>query len=248
MSLPIKNSVAFVTGSNRGIGRAIVEALLERGAKKVYAAARNISSLDSLASSHPGRVVPVALDVTNADQITDVQKIAPDVNLLVNNAGYAVMKDTFAVSDEDARALFEINYWGPFNLTRAFAPAIVENGGGIIVNIASVVALTNFPFVSSYSDSKAAVHSLVSGTRLQLADKGVTVMGVYPGPVDTDMAKDVPMEKSSPQDVAAEILDGIESGADEVFPDPFAKTFAAAYFAGHKALELQVAASAAQEA
>jgi NAD(P)-dependent dehydrogenase (short-subunit alcohol dehydrogenase family) len=242
MSKKIEGTIALVTGSNRGIGRALVEALLDRGATKVYATARDASRLDDLQARHGDRVVPLSLDVTDAQQVRSVAADAGDVQLLINNAGFAGDPNTYGVDElDDARREFEVNYFGTLETMRAFAPILKDNGGGSIVNISSVAGLVNFPFLPSYSDSKAALHSATQGARLLLGGQGTHVMGVYPGPVDTDMAKGIDMPKATPQSVADAILDGVEAGATAVFPDDMAKSFTGGYEAGAATLEAGVA-------
>lgn len=241
MSTKIQNSVALVTGSNRGIGRALVAELVRRGARKVYAAARNVESLQPLVEELGESVVPVALDVTVPEQVAAAAALAADASLVINNAGALGGSDLFTGDLSGARLEFEVNYWGVLHVTRAFAPVLKSNGGGVLVNVSSVAGLSNFPAIPSYSDSKAASHSLTSGSRLLLAGQGTRVMGVYPGPVDTEMAKGIEMEKATPASVAAAILDGVESGAEDVFPDPFAENYAAPYEAGQKLLERRIA-------
>lgn len=248
MTTSIENTVALVTGSNRGIGRDLVAELIRRGAHKVYAAARNIDSLQPLVAELGDRVVPIALDVTDPDQAAAAAVIADDANLVINNAGALAAVDPFAGDLAGPRQEFEVNYWGVLHVTRAFAPVLKANGGGILVNVDSVAGLSNFPPIPTYSDSKAASHSLTSGSRLLLAAQGTRVVGVYPGPVDTDMAKDVELDKATPASVAAAILDGVESGAEDIFPDPFAQGYVAAYEAGQKVLEQRVAAMLQQPA
>lgn len=248
MTTQIKDSTAFVTGSNRGIGRAIVLELLNRGAAKVHAAARNTDALSDIVATHPDRVIPVQLDVTQPEQVAAAAAQASDVTLLVNNAGVAAMNDLFVGDLDEARQQFEVNYWGTLSMTRAFAPILKANGAGAIINISSVAGLSNFPAFPTYSDSKAAVHSLTSATRLLLGGDNILVTGVYPGPVDTDMAKDIEMEKASVESVASEILDAIEQGREEVFPDPMAKDYAAPYEAGQKTLERNIATMLQQPA
>lgn len=248
MSLTIENQIALVTGSNRGIGRAIVEELLSRGAKKIYAAARNTDTLSELVAQYPDQIVPVALDVTDPQQITAAAEKAPDATLLINNAGYLANNDLVTGDMKVIRDEFEINYFGPLELTRAFAPILGKNGGGAIINISSVAGLSNFPAIPSYSDSKAAVHSLTSASRLLLASQGTHVLGVYPGPVDTEMAAQFEIEKATPQSVAAKIVDGLEQGQEDIFPDTFAENYRAPYEAGQKTLEKNIAESLQQPA
>ncbi len=241
MSTSLSSSVALVTGANRGIGRALVNGLLDRGVTKIYAAARNVDALADLVEAHPGRVVPLALDVTQPDQIATAARTAADATIVINNAGAVANPDLFGESLDGARQEFEVNYWGPLQVIRAFTPVFKARGHGVFVNVSSVAGLSNFPAFATYSDSKAAVHSLTSGARLLLGGSGIRLIGVYPGPVDTDMAKSIEMPKATPADVAATILDGIESGAEEVFTDDFARGYAEPYEAGQKTLERRIA-------
>jgi|ETNmetMinimDraft_22_1059887.scaffolds.fasta_scaffold00007_35 NAD(P)-dependent dehydrogenase (short-subunit alcohol dehydrogenase family) len=241
ISTNIDGKVAFVTGSNRGIGKAIVEALLKRGASRVYATARSIESLKSLTDAYGHRVVPVPLDVTDPDQVKEAAKVADDVQVVVSNAGFAGNPDFFNEDQSASRQEFEVNYWGTMNVARALAPVIQSNGGGAFVVISSVGGLVNFPMYPTYSDSKAAVHSMTQGLRLLKKAEGLQVVGVYPGPVDTDMAEEIEFEKATPESVAEAILDGVESGAEEVFPDPWAEGYRIPYKAGPKTLERRTA-------
>jgi NAD(P)-dependent dehydrogenase (short-subunit alcohol dehydrogenase family) len=245
MGYPIKGKTALVTGANRGIGEAIVDALVKAGVGRVYAAARNLKDLDALTARHGARVVALQLDVTNPAQIAAAAVAAPDVQLLVNNAGYA--GHTGGSFDDKkwlvaGRQEMDVNFFGTFAMSQAFAPVLAKNGGGAIVNIASVASLVNFALLASYSASKAAVHSLTQATRMMLKSQGTQVFGVYPGPIDTRMAEDIPFEKTSPADAALAIVAGIEAGTEEIFPDPMSQGMGAAYLASPKALEVQVAA------
>ena len=239
--MKLTNTVAFVTGANRGIGRAFVEELLAAGTAKIYAGVRNPDGLADLVKSSGGRVVAVALDVTKPDQVAAAAKNA-DVTLLINNAGVAHISGLVSADSTDiARKEMETNYFGVLNMVRAFAPVLAKNGGGAIVNIASIASLVNFPPLGSYSASKAAVHSLTQGIRAELAGQGTQVTGVYPGPVDTDMAAGISMEKISPRAVAKTVLAAVAAGEEDVFPDSVAVDMHAAGLADPKALEKMAA-------
>ena len=185
----IEGAVALVTGASRGIGRALVQALLDRGARKVYAAARVV---DELAALGDARLVPLHLDVTSAGQI------------------------------------------------RAVAAALARNGGAV-VNVSSLAGLTAVPALPTYSASKAALHALTQAARALLAAQGTSVFEIFPGPVDTDMTRGIALPKASARDVASAILDGVEAGQEDIFPDPFAGDFARQFESSPKASERQFA-------
>ncbi len=240
-------SIAFVTGANRGIGRALVHALLERGAPKVYAAARRPEALADLVAASQGRVIPVRLDITRPDHIRAAATVAADVTLLVNNAGVVAQFGgdfTEASWITAGREEFEVNVLGTLAVTQAFAPILKRNGGGTVVNVSSVAGLAPFGVIASYSVSKAAVHSLTQATRTLLRSQGTFVAGVYPGPIDTDMSKPFAAEKTQPEVAAHAILDGVEAGREEIFPDPTARQIGELFLRDPKALELQVAGAA----
>jgi NAD(P)-dependent dehydrogenase (short-subunit alcohol dehydrogenase family) len=237
----IKGAVALVTGANRGIGRALTEALLSRGVGKVYATARNPEALRELRDE---RLVLLQLDVTDADQISAAADAASDVDLVFNNAGVAFMGGIAeSIVIGQARREMEVNYFGPLQLLQCLAPTLARNGGGAVVNIGSAAGLTNLPFVPTYSASKAALHSLTQAARILL--QGTSVFGVYAGPVDTDMIRELALQKTSPRDVAFAILDGIEAGQEDIFPDPFAVDFGRRFESSPKASERQIAAMTA---
>jgi len=236
----IEGAVALVTGANRGIGRALTEALLTRGVRKVYATARNPEALRALRDE---RIVLLRLDVTDADQIRAAGEAASDVGIVFNNAGVALAN---GIADStvlgQARREMEVNYFGPLQLLQCLAPSLARNGGGAVVNIGSAAGLTNIPFLPTYSASKAALHSLTQAARILLGAQGTAVFGVYAGPVDTDMVRELAMPKTSPREVAFAILDGIEAGHEDIFPDPFAVDFGRRFASSPKASERQIAA------
>jgi NAD(P)-dependent dehydrogenase (short-subunit alcohol dehydrogenase family) len=239
----IEGAVALVTGANRGIGRALTEALLTRGVRKVYAAARNPETLRDLRDE---RLVPLRLDVTDANQIRAAGEGASDVELVFSNAGVALARGIAdATTLDQARREMEVNYFGPLQLLQQLAPTLARNGGGAVVSIGSIAGLTNSPFIPTYSASKAALHSLTQAARFLLGAQGTAVFGVYPGPVDTDMSRDAPLAKASPRDVAFAILDGIEAGQADIFPDSAGADFGRQFESSPKTAERQMAEVAA---
>ncbi|MET7977852.1 SDR family oxidoreductase [Streptomyces mirabilis] len=207
----IEGSVVLVTGGSRGIGRALVQALYERGASKVYATAR-----DPRTVTHPD-AVPLALEVSDPASVAAAAERAQDVTILINNAGASVNANFLDSPVEDVRREFETNFFGPLLVTRAFVPIIERNGGGHILNVHSVLSWVGL--LGSYSASKAAFWSQTNSLRLDLKPRGIDVTGLHVGYVDTDLAAHVDAPKSSPESVAAQALDGIESGAFEVLAD-----------------------------
>jgi NAD(P)-dependent dehydrogenase (short-subunit alcohol dehydrogenase family) len=235
----IQGAVALVTGANRGIGQALIEALLSRGVKKLYATARNPQSLGAVRDA---RLVSLRLDVTDAEQLGAVAEATADVELVFSNAGVALGHGLVdAAVLEQARREMEVNYFGPLQLLQRLAPALARNGGAL-VTVGSAAGLTNVPFMPTYSASKAALHSLTQAARCLFAAQGVSVFGAYPGPVETDMSRELQLPKASPRDVALAILDGVEAGQEDIFPDPFSRDFGRQFESSPKAAERQVAA------
>ena len=240
IKVPPKGKVALVSGSNRGIGKAITIALLERGAKKVYAGARDPSSLAELKAQYGNRIVPIALDVTDEQSIAEVAKIATDIEILVNNAGVFVPGGFF--SDETYSSLqnnLAVNVWGLIKLTHELIDHLKNKEAAAIVNIASVAGLANMPMAATYSATKAAVHSIIQGMRAELINENILVEGVYPGPIDTDMTKDFEMEKDTPEHVAEEVVLGLLEGKEYVFPDEMSKQIEHEYYTNPIAIEKQ---------
>ncbi|SJZ32944.1 Short-chain dehydrogenase [Enhydrobacter aerosaccus] len=212
--MEIKNSIALVTGANRGLGLAFTQALLAAGAAKVYAAARDPGSIVQ------SGVVPVRLDVTQGDQVEAVARDLGDVTLLINNAGIS-RGTSFLAADgvEGLRAELETNFFGPLLLSRAFAPVLSKNGGGAIVNVLSVLSWISAPAFETYCASKAAAWSLSNGLRNSLQEHGTQVLSLHVGLMETDMARHLDAPKSKPQDVVAQVLAALEAGKSEVLAD-----------------------------
>lgn len=236
-----KKAVALVTGANRGIGRALVEALLERGAVRVYATARNLADLKLVADLDPQRVRTLQLDVTRPAEISTAAAEARDVNLLINNAGVLDFGSLLEAPGEAVRRNMDTNYYGTLHMSQAFAPLIEGNGGGAVVNVLTVVALASMPGLGVYNASKAAAWSMTQSLRADLAKRRIQVHAVFPGPVDTDMARGIEMVKTSPADVARAVVDGVVAGVEDIFPDPVSQQLYAAWKVDHKAVERQFA-------
>jgi NAD(P)-dependent dehydrogenase (short-subunit alcohol dehydrogenase family) len=240
MSNPIQvsGSVALVTGANRGIGAALVHALLEAGAARVYAAMRRPED----ATSSDPRVVPIALDITDADQVAWAAAQCGDVQILINNAGVLGAQSLLAARGADAAEReMRVNYFGTLRMCQAFAPVLAHNGGGAIVNVLSILSLVSAPPVGSYAASKAAALSMTQGIRGELAGQGTLVVGVLPGFVDTDMARGIPFPKLSPGAVAATVIDALGAGTEDVYPGE-AATIARELSLDPKAVERRFAA------
>ncbi len=212
--MQIENSVVLVTGANRGIGLAFARELLARGARKVYAAARDPSTV-TLAD-----VQALQLDVTKPGEIAAAVREAADVNLVINNAGIA-QPGGFLAEDSDAvaRRIFETNFFGVLNVSKAFAPVLKANGGGALLNVLSVASWVNGGELAAYSASKSAAWSLTNALRHELAAQKTQVLGLHMAYVDTDLTRGFEVPKSSAEDIVQRALDGLEAGADEVLAD-----------------------------
>jgi NAD(P)-dependent dehydrogenase (short-subunit alcohol dehydrogenase family) len=230
----IASKTVLITGANRGIGRALLEDALRRGAKRVYAGTRQ-----PLVYSD-GRVTPLSLDVTNAAQIKGAVENVESLDILINNAGLDLHDDL------NERAGLErhlaVNLYGTYGVTQAFLPLLAPSRGAI-VNVLSLAALAGLPFTPAYSISKAAAFSLTQSLRALWAGRGVRVHAVLAGPVDTDMTRGLDLPKASPESVARAIFDGVEKEEEDIFPDPMSGAIADGWRSGAaKALERQFAA------
>jgi NAD(P)-dependent dehydrogenase (short-subunit alcohol dehydrogenase family) len=237
--MTIADRVVLVTGANRGIGQALVEEALKRGAKRVYAGARQpLTHLDR-------RVTPLTLDVTDAAQIQGAVESVESLDILINNAGLGVLDDL-----TDRAALerhLAVNLFGTWGVTQAFLPLLTRSRGAI-VNVLSVASLAALPIIPAYSISKAAAFSLSQSLRALLAGRGVRVHAVMTGPVDTDMSRGLDAPKASPESVARAIFDGVEKEEEDIFPDPMSQSIAESWRSGAvKALEHRFAAFVAAE-
>ena len=213
--MQIADSVALVTGAGRGLGQVFVQELARRGAKTVYAAARNPARLGGPGT--PG--IPVELDITKPDQVTAAADRCADVNLLINNAGVMTSSPFLEAPTMDgARQEIETNYLGTLAMCRAFAPVLAANGGGAIVNLLSVTSFFTNPENGSYGASKAAEWSLTNGVRIELAGQGTLVVGVHAGFIDTEMVTELArgLPKLDPLDVVRQVFDAVEANRVEV--------------------------------
>ena len=229
--MTIADKAVLVTGANRGIGEALVNEALRRGAKRVYATTRQpFRHLDE-------RVTPLILDVANMAQIERAVEAVESLDILINNAGIALADD---LSDRAAlETHLAVNLFGTYGVIQAFLPLLTRSRGSI-VNVLSLAAVAAVPFSPSYSISKAAAFSLSQSLRALLTGRGVTIHIVLPGPVDTDMARGLDIPKAAPESVAREIFAGVEAGEDEIFPDPLSQSMAESWRNGAtKELERQ---------
>jgi NAD(P)-dependent dehydrogenase (short-subunit alcohol dehydrogenase family) len=232
--MKVTSKTVLVTGANRGIGRALVDEAIRRGAKRVYAGTRS-------ALRHPDkRVTPLTLDVTDASQIARAAGAVDTLDVLINNAGVALFDDLSEPKVIERH--LAVNLFGTLNVTRAFLSLLTRSRGAIVNNM-STAAFAALPIIPAYSISKAALSSLTQSLRALLAGRGVTVHGVFPGPVDTDMSRGFDVPKASPESVAQAILDGLEKGDEDIFPDAASQTLAEGWRTSSvKALEHEYAA------
>jgi NAD(P)-dependent dehydrogenase (short-subunit alcohol dehydrogenase family) len=212
--MKLQNAVVFITGANRGLGLAFAREALARGARKVYAAARDPSKV-----TLPG-VVPVKLDVTKPEEVAAVARDLKDVTVLINNAGIAELGGFFAEgSAASAQRMMETNFFGPMRLTQAFAPTLAANGGGAVMNVLSVASWINGPLLGAYGATKSAAWALTNGQRIELSEQGTQVVGIHAGFIDTDLTTGIDAPKSTPEAIVKASYDGLESGALQVLSD-----------------------------
>lgn len=239
----VEGSVAVVTGANRGLGRGFVEQLLARGAKRVYAGARDPAKLRDVVSGGGGRVVALRIDLGDPAGIAAAAGTAADATLLINNAGALGFGSQVSADLAGIRRDFETNYFGTLRVTRAFVPALEANGNGAIVNVLAVVSLVSIPGLGGYSASKAAAHSLTLGLRGELTRRGISVHGAYPGPIDTDMTRRIDRPKARASEVAGATLAGVEAGENYIFPEPMSRQVYEGWRKSHAEVEDQFGAS-----
>ena len=234
--MKISGSTALVTGANRGIGFALVEKLLEKDAEKVYAtyrSAENRAALETLGD----RVVPLHLDFSDSSTTKALAESVSNLDILINNAGIFTGTNLLDSTEQDIRNDLETNLFGTLAVTKALLPAIRQGRSAAIANVASIAALGAMPGFGGYSISKAAVHSMTQSLRGKLKAGGVSVHGIYPGPVATRMTEGVDMPTTPASEVAENILAGIENGVEEIFPDGMSAQLGSVYLGSPKSLE-----------
>lgn len=232
MPFDVKGKKVLVTGANRGIGKAILQEAISRGAAKVYAAVRDTDSVKPLVEEHGDQVVPVHLDLDDPDSIRTAAGVAQDVDVVVNNAG--VLKVSGSLDDDSIEALefqINVNVYGLMRVAQAFAPVLKANGGGAFVQLNSVASVKTFPEMATYCASKAASYSITQGLRESMGQQGTHVVSVHPGPIQTDMGQQAGFEDSaeSPACVAKAIFDAIAAGNFHAWPDSMAQQVESAY-------------------
>lgn len=236
----IENRTVFVSGANRGIGKAIVDELLKNGVKKIYAGARKVSSLPQW---NDDRIVAVELDITNSEQVNKAAEMAQDVDMLINNAGVATFSSILGGSIEGIKNDMDTNYYGTLNMVRAFVPTLEKTKDAALVNVVTIGAFVSFPAIGGYCASKAAVFSMSQAARMELAPRGIAVHTVNPGPIDTDMTKELAMDKSSPELTAQNIIAGLKTDTADIFPDPGSQGMFEVWKKDYRELEKMVALS-----
>src|SRR4029434_8289706 len=238
--IDIANKTVLITGANRGIGRALVNEAIRRGAKRVFAGSRGPLDIAD------DRVTALTLDLTNASQIQRAVEAIDTLDVLINNAGVAIYDDLSNLDVVEQH--LQVNFLGMLRVTRAFVPLLKRSQGAIVNNL-SLAALAALAMIPAYSISKAAAFNMTQSLRALLASEGVTLHGAAPGPVDTDMNRGLEIPKAPPESAAAGIFDGLARGEEEIFPDPVSQSMAEAWRLGTaKQLERQFAAFAPESA
>ncbi|MBB2203416.1 SDR family oxidoreductase [Gluconacetobacter takamatsuzukensis] len=233
--MSLSNKTVLITGANRGIGAAILREMLKAGVAKIYATARDPHTLPSFGDP---RVIPLQLDITSNASVKAVVNTAKDVDVLVNNAGTLALGDYLSSDWESFENDMHTNFFGTLRVLRAFTPQFVARRSGTIANVISVVGLSAVPLMAGYSASKAALHSITQSLRGTLEKDNITVIGIYPGPIDTDLARSVPYpEKATPESAAANIVRGIIDGQTYIFPDHLAQQIEGLWSTDNRKLE-----------
>lgn len=237
--MKLQGKSVLITGANRGIGRAFVDELLRRGVGTVFAGARSGGSVEALRAVD-ARVRPLYIDVTDVSSIAKAVDQIEGLDLLINNAGSLVGYSLLSSTREALKSDFAVNFWGALDLTKACLPRLEESGGAIL-NMLTLVSMASMAAIGGYSASKAAAWSMTQALRKELGDRGVAVFAAYPGAVDTDMIRSFEMEKTPPEEVAKNVLDAIEADTLDCFPDPMAQQAGAAWLKNPRDLEAMFA-------
>lgn len=242
--MKLSQSVVLITGANRGLGRALVHTALAAGARRIYAGARDPQQLAAIVKTAPDRIIPLALDVTDPASLEAAAARAADTSVLINNAGVLASYNVLTTTREQLAEDFAINAFGMLAVTKALLPALeraAAGGEAALANVLSVVSLASMPALGGYSAAKAAAYSITQALRGELAAKRIAVHAVFPGPIDTDMVRTFEMAKTSPEVVAQAIIDGIERGVEDIYPDPASRDMFATWQRDPKQLERQLA-------
>lgn len=238
--MDISTSIPVVTGAARGLGRHLVDALLEHGSSKVYALARDTDKV-----RRDARIVPVVFDLADPASIQAAATRCTDATLLINNASTAEFSGPLDADPAAIHREMAVNFEGTYATIRAFVPVLEANGGGQVVNVLSLLSLAATAPMTGYSASKAAAHSLTQALRPVLATRGITLHGVYPAGIDTDMLAGVDAPKTPPAEVAARLLDGLVADQEDIFPDPNAEAMSQLWWRDPKAFERAFSGAAA---
>ena len=238
--MDISTSIPVVTGAARGLGRHLVDALLEHGSSKVYALARDTDKV-----RRDARIVPVVFDLADPASIQAAAARCAEATLLINNASTAEFSGPLDADPAAIHREMAVNFEGTYATIRAFVPVLEANGGGQVVNVLSLLSLAATAPMTGYSASKAAAHSLTQALRPVLATRGITLHGVYPAGIDTDMLAGVDAPKTPPAEVAARLLDGLVADQEDIFPDPNAEAMSQLWWRDPKAFERAFSGAAA---
>ena len=233
----LNGKTVLVTGANRGIGLAIVNSLLKKGVAKVYAGARDVMKLPDFADD---RVVALELDITKGEQVDAAAINAADVDILINNAGVASFSSILDGPRDLVVRDMNTNYYGTLDMVRAFVPVLETKKDAAIVNVVTIAAFANFPIVGGYSASKSALFSLSQGIRIELSQRGIAVHTVNPGPIDTELAKEFQTDKAETDVTANNILNALEDGEADIFPDEIGRQMFATWKNDYRDLEAMV--------
>lgn len=233
----LSGKTVLVTGANRGIGLAIVKALLKKDVSKVYAGTRDLTKLPDFGDS---RVKPLTVDITNKEQVLAAAEKAGDVSVLINNAGVAAFSSILDGPLDLVERDMNTNYFGTLDMIRAFVPVLEDKRGAAIVNVVTIAAFSNFPIVGGYSASKSALFSLSQGIRTELAARGIAVHTVNPGPIDTELASEFPTDKADTDETADNIIVGLEQDEADIFPDEMGRQMFETWKSDYRQLERMV--------